>query len=649
MHIRLPFISSFIKDGRGGEGAEAAERAAFVAIQRLWYKCSASVHPTETPMAIPADNTAAQCPVCGTSDIAREADVCAQCGAAIGSAGVRSARPEPLRPGAVIGDRYLVESIQWTWSDRTVYNGRVEGGSERVLISERSASDEDPLDEAGFARPGETSTLDTNPFRTEHAILSKFDYSGILRPQATFIENDRAYLVYDWTDGEPLSAVVPVAEGEARAWGLQLCQIVSLIHRQGIVHNGVEPSSFIVDGQRRVRLVRFDRCRPTGAFRSDAPTPYVPSFSAPELQRVDADSLVDPKSDVYSIGALLHFLLAGEPLPARDAAMLQTRELELYPRLIIAPGFERIVGRALAPHPEDRYRSVNEMKLALADLNVTVNVRAGHFTDVGKVRELNEDSLLVLNLTQYFESVQTNIGLYIVSDGMGGEAAGEVASRVTVRAIAEWITDKLISASLKSTHGERIAAETETGGIRLASSTGADVRASELLTNAIIHANQEVLQYARLNPHTRGLGATVTAAMLVGNSLTVGHVGDSRAYVVTSKGIEQITEDHSIVERMVREGQIERDEARFHPYRNVIYRSIGCREEIEIDIVRCMLRSGESFVLCSDGLNGMLTDSEIHDVVGRNPEPTQAAKELVVAANAQGGEDNISVVVVTVL
>jgi PPM family protein phosphatase len=232
---------------------------------------------------------------------------------------------------------------------------------------------------------------------------------------------------------------------------------------------------------------------------------------------------------------------------------------------------------------------------------------------------------------------------------MGGEAAGEVASRVTVRAIAEWITDRLISASLRSTHGERIAAETETGGIRLASSTGADVRASELLTNAVIHANQEVLQYARLNPHTRGLGATVTAAMLVGNSLTIGHVGDSRCYVISSRGIEQVSEDHSIVERMVREGQIERDEARFHPYRNVIYRSIGCREEIEIDIVRCMLRSGESFVLCSDGLNGMLTDQEICDIVLRNPEPSQAAKELVVAANARGGEDNVSVVVVTVL
>lgn len=601
-------------------------------------------------MARSADNTTTQCPVCGSNDSTRASHVCAKCGARLdGSPTGASTRIEPLAPGAVVGDRYVIESMRWQWPDRVVYVAR-ENGGDRFFLAERAASDPDPLADAGLARPGETLVTQPNPFRTEYTILSRFDYSGIIRAHETFVEKDRAYLVLDWMEGEPLANVAPVSEGEARAWGLQLCQIVSLLHRQSVVHNGIEPWSFLVDPQRRLKLVRFDRSRPTGAFRSDAPMPLVEGFSAPELTRVDADSLVDPKSDVYSIGALLYFLLAGEPIAGRDAAMLQqTGDLDLYPKLVVAPGFERILNRALALHAEDRYRSVNEMKLSLADLNVSVNVRAGHFTDVGKVRELNEDSLLVLNLTQYFESVQTNIGLFIVSDGMGGEAAGEVASRVTVRAIAEWITDKLISASLKSTHGERIAAETETGGIRLASSTGADVRASELLTNAIIHANQEVLQYARLNPHTRGLGATVTAAMLVGNSLTVGHVGDSRAYLITSKGIDQISEDHSIVERMVREGQIERDEARYHPYRNVIYRSIGCREEIEIDIVRCMLRSGESFVLCSDGLNGMLSDQQIHEIVIRNPEPSQAAKELVVAANAHGGEDNISVVVVTVL
>ncbi len=602
-------------------------------------------------MTRPADNTAANCPACGTTEVETGAPVCSNCGADMPAVAEDTAELEGAAGiGARLADKYIIDGVRWAWEGVTYYAAHVdEGNGERVIIAERMASDPDPLADAGLMRPGETLALSVNPFHTEHSLLSRFDYSGIVKSRSVFVEDDRAFMVLDSTDGEPIAELGSVTEGEVRAWGLQLCQIVSLLHRQGIVHNGIEPSSFIVDAQRRLKLARFDRCRPSGAFRSDSPVLPRPGFSAPEIHRVDADSVVDPRSDIFSIGALLYFMLAGEPLREDDPVIAEKGEIELYPKLIIAPGFERILNRALAPYPEDRYRSVNEMKLALADLNVTVNVRAGHFTDVGKVRELNEDSLLVLNLTQYFESVQTNIGLYIVSDGMGGEAAGEVASRVTVRAIAEWITDKLISASLRSTHGERIAAETETGGIRLASSTGADVRASELLTNAIIHANQEVLQYARLNPHTRGLGATVTAAMLVGNSLTIGHVGDSRAYVITARGIEQFTEDHSIVERMVREGQIERDEARYHPYRNVIYRSIGCREEIEIDIVRCMLRSGESFVLCSDGLNGMLTDDQIHDVVNRNPEPTQAAKELVVAANAHGGEDNISVVVVTVL
>jgi protein phosphatase len=554
--------------------------------------------------------------------------------------------PARLEAGTRVLDRYVIDGCRPSFIGMNLYEAHADGnGRDRVLIAEKSADAPDLLRDIGLPVPTNGGER-PHPFRTEHALLSKFDYSGIIRSRGIDTQDDRAYLVLDYVEGEPLGNLGQCSEGEVRAWGLQLCQIVSLLHRQGIAHNGIEPSSFVIDSQRRLKLMRFDRCRPLNTFRSDAELRPIPGFSAPEVLHVNPETMVDVRSDVYSIGALLYTMLSGEVIPDDLGA---GHELELYPKLVIAPGFERILNRALAHDPEDRYRSVNEMKLALADLNVTVNVRTGHFTDVGKLRELNEDSLLVLNLTQYFESVQTHIGLYIVSDGMGGEAAGEVASRVTVRAIAEWITDKLISASLRSTHGERIAAETETGGIRLASSTGADVRASELLTNSILHANHEVLQYARHNPHTRGLGATVTAAMLVGNSLTVGHVGDSRAYVLSARGLEQITEDHSIVERMVREGQIERDEARFHPYRNVIYRSIGCREEIEIDIVRCMLRSGDTFILCSDGLNGMLTDDEIAAIVQRNPEPSQSARELVVAANAHGGEDNTSVVVVTIL
>ncbi len=267
---------------------------------------------------------------------------------------------------------------------------------------------------------------------------------------------------------------------------------------------------------------------------------------------------------------------------------------------------------------------------------------------MGLVRELNEDSILALNLTQYYESVQTQIGLYIVSDGMGGEAAGEVASRVSVRAVAEWVTEKLISASLKSTQEEKIAAPTKTGGLRLAIADGNEMATTEMLRQAVIHANREVLSYARANPDERGLGATLTVAMIVGEVLTIAHVGDSRCYLLSGDKIEQLTEDHSLVQRMVNTGNLTRSEARIHPYRNVIYRSIGADEQIEIDIIRRKLLSGDTILLCSDGLNGMLNDDQIRDILMVNPEPYSAAKELVVAANAAGGEDNTSVLVVRI-
>jgi protein phosphatase len=304
--------------------------------------------------------------------------------------------------------------------------------------------------------------------------------------------------------------------------------------------------------------------------------------------------------------------------------------------------------RALAYEVDDRYNSVNEMKFSLASLSAPTSVQAGYSTDLGRYRELNEDSILVVDLRQCFESVNTHVGLYIASDGMGGEAAGEVASRISVRAAAEWVTDRLISASLRSTHGSQVAEPTQTGSIMLANDTGIDVRASQLLTDAILHANSQVLDYAHYHPNTRGLGATLTAALLVGNVLTVGHVGDSRCYVLSDGKLEQLTEDHSLVERMVQRGELTREESRLHPHRNIIYRSIGSREDMDVDIVTRMLRRGDYILLCSDGLTNMLNDDEIVKIMGHGSNPWHIAQELVVAANAEGGEDNISVIVVKV-
>jgi protein phosphatase len=443
--------------------------------------------------------------------------------------------------------------------------------------------------------------------------------------------------VFDQIQGLPIAHLDQMGEKEARSVGLQLCEIAEKFHKLGWVHNGFEPYSVVLDNSNRVRLLGFDRARAVGA-RTDG-TPIYPSrgYTAPEL--FEEDAVYEPRADVYSIGALLQFLLTGERLDSGDGAAI-------YPVATVVPGFERLLARALADDPTARFQTIAELRRALTDLTLPVVLQSGHFTDVGLVRELNEDSILSLNLTQYYESVQTQIGLYIVSDGMGGEAAGEVASRVTVRAIAEWITEKLISASLRSTNREKIAAPTQTGGLRLAIADGNDMATTELLRMAIMHANREVLAYAGANPSERGLGATVTVAMLVGDILTIAHVGDSRCYLLSGDRLEQLTEDHSLVQRMVNTGNLSRSEARIHPYRNVIYRSIGGDEHIEIDIVRRNLANGDVILVCSDGLNSMLSDDQIRDILMVNPDPNTAAKELVVNANAAGGEDNTSVVVV---
>src|SRR5262249_46502442 len=298
--------------------------------------------------------------------------------------------------------------------------------------------------------------------------------------------------------------------------------------------NGFEPYNVVVDGASKVRLIGFDRAREAGSAVQDAPIYPSRGYTAPELFEQNAG--YDVRSDVYSIGALLQYMLTGETVIPGEGS-------SLYPIATAFPDVERLISKAIAENPSQRFQSIGELREALTNLNLPVVLQSGHFTDVGLLRELNEDSILSLNLTQYYESVQTQIGVYIVSDGMGGEAAGEVASRVTVRAIAEWVTEKLISASLRSTHREKIAAPTETGGLRLAIADGNDMATTELLRKAIMHANREVLAYANANPTERGLGATVTVAMLVGDILTVAHVGDSRCYLLSGDRLEQLTED----------------------------------------------------------------------------------------------------------
>lgn len=572
-----------------------------------------------------------ECVNCSADDNEVDARFCQTCGMKLGSSLINPpVPPAPREVGTKIDHRFIIDALLWTAPTYNAYSAfAMDDNTAKVTIIEQLGEVDSPQ---GEQATGRGKRLVSGSLENAAPI---FERLGLLQPIEQLNEAGNLYTIFEPLQGQALAHYDQLEEKEVRAIGLQLCDLAEAFHKYGWIYNGFEPYSVIIDLEGRARLLSFDRVRQDGASLEEALIYPSRGYTAPEVFNDDAAH--NAFADMYSIGALLQFLLAGESLG--DGVWL-------YPVATVYPNFERVVTRAVAEDPKERFESISEFRRALHNLNLPVILQSGHFTDVGLVRELNEDSVLSLNLTQYYESVQTQIGLYIVSDGMGGEAAGEVASRVTVRSVAEWVTDKLISASLKSTQKERIAAPTQTGGLRLSVVDGNEMATTEMLKKAVLKANQEVLAYARKNPEESGLGATCTVAMMVGDVLTIAHVGDSRCYLLSGDKLVQLTEDHSVVQKMINTGNLSRTQAKVHPYRNVIYRSIGADEQLEVDIIRRKLMNGDVILLCSDGLNGMLSDDQIRDILMVNPDPYNACKELVVAANAAGGDDNTSVIVV---
>ena len=225
---------------------------------------------------------------------------------------------------------------------------------------------------------------------------------------------------------------------------------------------------------------------------------------------------------------------------------------------------------------------------------------SGAATDKGQVREGNEDAYVV----------DPRLQLYAVADGMGGHQAGEVASATALEAL------------------------------RAAVASGFAVGES------VTRANAAVFEKASDDDALTGMGTTVTALVPDGAQITIGHVGDSRAYLFRNGELRQLTDDHSLVEELVREGRITEEQAAVHPQRSIITRALGVDPDVEVDVATLSLQHADRVLLCSDGLTTMLRTEEIATILRRETDPTRCANALVDAANDAGGEDNITAVVV---
>ncbi len=282
--------------------------------------------------------------------------------------------------------------------------------------------------------------------------------------------------------------------------------------------------------------------------------------------------------------------------------------------------------------PENKNQDVTQTApLTEEQIQAIVNNQNPHFDlqqliascgqSVGKQRELNEDSVLALTTTMAGNSGNLPFGLYIVADGMGGHQFGEVASNAAIRTVAGHI--------LKKFHPYLFQVKTDT----------MDESFQEIMLEAVRDAQRSIQREAP------GSGTTLTAALVIGQQVTVAHVGDSRAYFVFPDGrIEPITRDHSLVKRLEELGHITPEEAVNYPHRNVLYRALGQGELLDPDIFTVAFPQPGFLMICSDGLWGVVAEQDIVRSVVDAPSLQRACQNLVSAANAAGGPDNISVV-----
>lgn len=237
---------------------------------------------------------------------------------------------------------------------------------------------------------------------------------------------------------------------------------------------------------------------------------------------------------------------------------------------------------------------------------MSVSFAIGAATDVGRLREVNQDSFLATD------------GLAVVADGMGGHRGGEVASAIAVT-------------TLRQSFGEATI---------------------DSLTAGVAEANGDIRARSVAEPDLHGMGTTLCALAIIEDKgvekLAIVNVGDSRAYVLLDSRLHQITEDHSLVEALVREGRLTREEADTHPQRNIVTRALGAADSVEVDQFLIEPMAQARFLLCSDGLFNEVGDKDIADLLGSIADPSRAAQTLVEAANEEGGRDNITAVVIDV-
>jgi serine/threonine protein phosphatase PrpC/pSer/pThr/pTyr-binding forkhead associated (FHA) protein len=514
-----------------------------------------------------------------------------------------------LPEGAIIGDRYAVVEIR---SESMHFNTYVIeslnpvrrclqcGFEENIADQPRCVNCNATLDQAMPYYPHYQAKETDEPSRIEiESEMVGLAHPALLLPrealgETPYGDTPRHYLI--GPDLPPQLAAtmrVPQKVTDVLEWGIQLAEGLHYLHQSKMTAGPIDGWRIGLD-MHQAYWIDFTPCE------------HIIGVARPDVLA----------KDVVGLATILHYLMSGKRDYQPPADVLPPSVGDLIDHALDLGSFENA----------EQFSKALRATLVEVRRPYSLDVRVGRISDVGQVRSLNEDSVLTLELSRIRRSISEPLGLYAVADGMGGHTAGDVASALTVDTLAR----KAIS-ELWMEHVHESGAWPDIGS---------------WLKLAVQDANQAV--FGRRRASTSDMGTTVVVALLHSNVATIAHAGDSRAYVINTEGIRQVTTDHSLVQRLVQLGQLAPEDARTHPQRNVIYKNLGDKARVEPDVTQVELAADDRLLLCSDGLNGMLSDERIHDIVMSTTSSQAACRQLVEAANAAGGEDNISVVLVRI-
>lgn len=425
--------------------------------------------------------------------------------------------------------------------------------------------------------------------------------------------DNREYAVIDIPGNMwPVPPPAPLSPEEALAVGVIIGEVVIFLHGRGVMHGHLTQNNIVI--------------APNGVFLAGIEDATIvgdqPTISGEHFAQ-DANQLAQV------IGTYCGPDATASPIGEAAAAIVQRGA---------ANGFERVqdvIAECLRALPDGL------PKLSEEALHCPLTMEIGHATTVGLVRQQNQDSLGMVVMEIIDDQPEASPGgIFVVADGMGGEAQGEVASRIAARLIVAEVARRFLGPTARATATDTAHEEVTLGE----AATMMHVDSIAALTEAFRAANARIRNMARRLE--QATGTTATALMLFGHDALIGHVGDSRAYLCRSGELVQLTHDHSLVQKLIDMGQYRPEEAEYSMPRNYLYRSLGQTDELEVDTRVVKIGAGDTFMICSDGLWDLVPDAVIRDLMASDRSAMALAQELTIRANAAGGHDNSTALVV---